>query len=95
VASVPVIPPTAMTESYLYPNPATHMVTITFESLNNYTGTAVLVDMQGRVVAVNPLQVGIGSNSMQFDIESLASGTYMVQLERNGETLLVQKVVKE
>jgi hypothetical protein len=94
VASVVVIPP-AMTEGYAYPNPASRMVTITFESLNNYTATAILVDMQGRIVAGNPVQVGIGSNSMEFDVESLVSGTYLVKLERNGETVLVQKVVKE
>jgi hypothetical protein len=94
VASIPATQP-AMTEAYVYPNPASHMVTISFESLNYFTGMAVLVDMQGRVVANNPVQVGIGSNSMQFDVESLASGTYLVKLERNGETVLVQKVVKE
>lgn len=90
---MPVMPRLAIAETTeatapnLYPNPTTGNFTLAFD--RELTGLAQVFDLQGRLVATQALN---GTNQVQFDLSTQASGTYMVRVT-SGETITTSKVI--
>jgi hypothetical protein len=93
-ASVPVTA-TTIQSSYLYPNPASGTITLTFDSPTGFTGSASLTDITGRVLVSNSVIVEQGVNTLQLDLAPLPGGTYYIKLERNNTVVLAQPVVRK
>ena len=72
----------------LFPNPAKTSVTLKVDGLNGKANVS-LIDMSGRTVMTNTLD---GNDELQFNVTTLAKGTYFVRI--NGETIsTVRKLV--
>jgi hypothetical protein len=75
----------------VYPNPATTYITVDFNQ-DVLNAKVELQDMTGKVLASKIPN----DRSVQFDMQSLAQGAYLVVLKRKDtKETLVRKVVKE
>ncbi len=63
------------------PNPAGNMITITYTTAQNASGTATLSNMLGQVVATKK---AVGDR-VDFNVASLPNGIYIYDLEINGQ----------
>lgn len=59
----------------VYPNPASDVLNVTFNSENNGDYTVVILDIQGRVLLSES-----ASSEIEFDIAELESGSYIVKI---------------
>ena len=85
--AAPQVSKPAILNVFVYPNPTVGMVTI----MNAANCAAVVYDVLGKEV----LQVSIINNKQTFDLSSLASGVYVVQVtNENGERKMM-KITKE
>ena len=76
-----------------YPNPFNPSTKITFELKNSGYTTLKVYDMLGNEVAtLVQNELTSGSHSVNFNAASLASGTYVYQLNVNG-TRITNKMV--
>ena len=76
----------------VYPNPASDIVNISFENVNDTYVS--IIDLQGRVLAT---QVASGTNGTQvvsISTEGFAQGTYVVSVQSNGLTSNSNVVIK-
>ncbi|MEZ4921758.1 MAG: PA domain-containing protein [Crocinitomicaceae bacterium] len=74
----------------VYPNPATDKVSVLLKE--NYGNVfATLTNLEGKVVSTQ--NVTMEANILVLDVTTLASGTYMVDINYNGEEHQVFKVV--
>ena len=78
----------AMLNFEVYPNPASHSITVEFPHAEHYT--LLIRDLSGRSV----FQKTIQSSQTNVDVSSLSSGTYIVQIGSvAGDMLLSKKLV--
>ena len=77
----------------VFPNPTQNLLNIQFNSMNESTAQVVLVDLMGRVVFQQNINVVRGGNSIALDLNALAQGSYMLRLV-NGETMLARRITK-
>ena len=79
----------------MYPNPAVDQVTVELSNLDNVSNVNVtFLSVTGQVVLAKNIVVK-GANSVEtFDVSSLATGTYLVQFEANGNVVTKQFVIK-
>jgi len=73
-------------EVLVFPNPATHHLTVTFVA-KTYSSVQV-VDMLGKIVRSQ--KIGAGDTEQKINIEALTKGTYMVKLIAENETSVVK-----
>jgi hypothetical protein len=79
----------------MYPNPAADHVTIELSNFNNVNEVSVtFISLTGQTVMTQ--KIGVSGNSYvgTFDVSRLATGTYFVQFEANGEVVVRQFVIK-
>lgn len=74
----------------VYPNPATDVVNITYESLSEKEVTIDLLTVDGTLVKNSTLKPIIGVNTLDFNIEDLANSTYLIRLHQNGLSTIRQ-----
>ena len=65
----------------MYPNPAHEIVTLQFESDSEGAGALYMYDVAGREVHSENLKILAGKNSMDFSIENLPRGIYLVVIK--------------
>lgn len=70
-----------VTNTQVYPNPATAQVTVSFEMTNATAATVTLTNTLGQVVATQVANNGKAT----FNTNSLASGAYLYTITANGE----------
>jgi hypothetical protein len=74
----------------IYPNPANEMLTIVNANISAFNTKIEILDLTGKVV----LNKNTSSQQTQFDVSSLASGIYFIQLisgnERHTEKLIIE-----
>ena len=88
--------PLELTVDGLYPNPASSVVNVLIGAPSKDRVTLVLNDMAGRVVQQQVVNVDAGTNSVQFNVQSLTSGTYLVRLYgASGAEAATGKFVKQ
>jgi hypothetical protein len=72
----------------VYPNPATHLIQLEFAS--PFEGQLIILDIQGNTVATQE----INSKSVQIDASNWSAGTYMLQVQKDKQSVSVHRVVK-
>jgi hypothetical protein len=70
----------------LYPNPAQEIITIEYNVSNNSYAYIRLYDNTGRQVLINELQPQAGYNMAKLSTSQLANGSYILEIENNGES---------
>lgn len=75
----------------IYPNPASDMITLKIEDIQNEIFTARIIDVNGKIL--NQSIVNIESNTGTLDVSNLSSGNYVVQLI-NSNKQYAQKIIK-
>ena len=78
----------------IYPNPADGAFTVAFSSMEEGTFNVRLVDMLGRVVKSETGNVTLGDNKYIMSLDGVASGVYMVIMQR-GDNISKAKIVVE
>lgn len=68
-------------EVLLFPNPATHSITVTFEA-KTYSRVQI-VDMLGKIIRSQ--KIGTNDTEQKINVEALTKGTYMVELIAESE----------
>ena len=81
--------------SSVYPNPARNEVKLVISSPAAERATVVVTDLTGKVIVQRSVQLAMGDNHQQFNIQSLSAGTYLVKLVcDSGCETAVQRFVK-
>ncbi len=79
----------------MYPNPTSDFINI---SVTNFAALGEIdvkvLDITGKVVITDKLEGNGNTFSKRYDISSLATGTYFVQFEANGEVATRQFIIK-
>ena len=79
----------------MYPNPTSDVINI---SVSNFTAlgevNVKILDITGKVVMSERLQGNSNTLNETYDVSKLATGTYFVQFESNGEVVTRQFVIK-
>lgn len=77
----------------VYPNPASTEVNVSFEA-SNADYTIKLVDLQGRVIAIQNLSNLNGTQVISIPTTNVAKGSYVVSITSNGMTSTKSVVIK-
>ena len=77
----------------IYPNPATTTVQVEINANNDTNATISVLDLSGRIVMKNNLNLVKGFNQQQLDISNLGDGLYQIQVTSDVE-VLTSKFVK-
>lgn len=82
------------TRAILFPNPASSLFTLEFENATPGNIVVSLYDMQGRLVKIlfNDF-LKQSSNKLSFNQLMLASGKYVLKVEREGKTMLTKALL--
>jgi hypothetical protein len=78
----------------LYPNPTDGDIHLQFTAQIGGAAQLRITDLSGKSIANYPLQVQAGANLVITDTKQLASGSYLMVLELNGESSIRPFVVK-
>ena len=79
----------------MYPNPADERINIELTNFKNVREVGItFLSVTGEVVLTQNVQVNGTEFKGSFDVSHLATGTYFVQLEANGEVIVRQFVIK-
>ena len=78
----------------LFPNPAIDYLNVQIES--NFSGQVLanIMDMQGRIITAQSIDLVSGTNSIQFDVNELYAGNYLLRLSSDKKVLTKQFVMK-
>jgi len=74
-----------------YPNPANDHLTV------NYTGkdaSARILDLNGRVVAINNMESGAELSTVSFDLSHVETGLYFIQVLNKDEALTMKLIIQ-
>lgn len=75
------------------PNPASDILTFSFESDIEAEATYQLFDLTGKVVWSNKVTLQKSKNTQDVDVSALANGTYQLRIQSEQKELLIQQVV--
>ncbi len=85
----------AVTSLKMYPNPAVDQITVELSNMQNVSDVKVsFLTISGQVVMTQSIAVNGNSYVETFDVSNLATGSYLVHFEANGETVVRQFVIK-
>ncbi|MBL0341998.1 MAG: T9SS type A sorting domain-containing protein [Bacteroidetes bacterium] len=65
----------------IFPNPASELTTVSFESAADGFSSIQLLDLSGRVVFDKQVATRKGSNQLEINLKSIIKGTYIVKVE--------------
>lgn len=78
----------------VYPNPSSGVFVVEFEALRSEPAQIKLLDLNGRVVHVEQTGVTNGLNQIQLNVQNLAAGNYLLQIEVTGEVSTMKLKLK-
>ncbi|MEZ5008705.1 MAG: T9SS type A sorting domain-containing protein [Chitinophagales bacterium] len=78
----------------VYPNPMSERGVISINALQSSMLAINVIDMIGRQVFGKSVEVSVGENSIPFELNNVAKGTYILNLEMNGEKSSQPFIVK-
>lgn len=73
-----------ITDAVIYPNPATAVANINFNSKERGFSNIVVMDIRGTVVSTEQITVVKGMNNHEINVANLKSGNYFVLFGNNG-----------
>ncbi|MBL0294715.1 MAG: T9SS type A sorting domain-containing protein [Saprospiraceae bacterium] len=75
----------------LYPNPinGAQKMTLKYTSNNSIAGKLTVIDIHGKIVLNNVVELREGINSFYVDIENLVNGIYFVKLKTTKRRLTI------
>ncbi len=76
----------------LFPNPTRSIVNLGFEAAVASQGEVTVVDLTGRILVKQSLDITAGRNQIQLSVSDLAAGSYLLFL-RNGEGQVSKRFV--
>jgi hypothetical protein len=79
----------------LSPNPATDVLDIQYQISKDAVVQVLLLDLTGRVVQQNTVNVSAGSQQFRMDLSSLPGGLYVVQLVSSDQVFSEKIVVRK
>ncbi|MEO1261541.1 MAG: T9SS type A sorting domain-containing protein [Bacteroidota bacterium] len=78
-----------------YPNPATSLATVSFETNTSFTGNLQLISLNGQLIKSYENQRFVnGKNEMVIDLTGMNKGTYIVRV-KGGKGIMTGKLVKK
>lgn len=77
----------------VYPNPANEAINVSFEA-ENADYTIEVLDIQGRVIAVQSMNNANGTQVVSFATENMAKGSYIVRISSEGLSTTKNVVVR-
>jgi hypothetical protein len=79
----------------IYPNPVADVLNVNVPATNNAKIAISIVDLQGRVLATkNYVAASEGINVFQFDVQSIAQGSYLVKISTSTSATSKMIVIK-
>ncbi len=75
-----------------YPNPASDLLTITFDLISRSNTLIDITDITGKQIVIIVNEDQSGSVKSQFNTESLPNGIYFIRLQVNGGSTSIQKI---
>lgn len=83
--------PISNTDIIIYPNPSDGYITIENDILNNNSEYYLkIIGIDGKIL----IEKNIRQRINRVNISSLASGTYLILIKQNNETILTKKLIK-
>jgi PKD repeat protein len=76
-----------------YPNPASNQVSLNVDMKSATAATAELIDLQGRVIFRENIDLRNGQNNLNFQVSGLENGFYLIRLNAEGFSLNKQMVI--
>lgn len=77
-----------------FPNPSNGMLQIQYSLAERATVTTSVLDLTGRALLTVPAEnMAVGSHQMSLDMRSLPSGSYLLQIQSNGNRVVRNIVV--
>lgn len=80
-------------EMAVNPNPVNQLMRISLQADANETATLTITDLTGKRIISKPMTVVAGLNNFEIPVSQLSSGTYIVTIRLNNQTL-VKKINK-
>ncbi len=78
----------------IYPNPASEMVSIDFESKEGSQVSIILFDINGKIISTSEYQSVSGSNKVQLNVSNQATGIYFIQLKTSEGSVFKKITIK-
>ncbi len=78
----------------IYPNPASDVMHVSLNTLNNSEISVYLKDMSGRTIKTISAKTVAGFNTIDLNVSDIANGLYSVQLFENGKNIASTKINK-
>ncbi len=78
----------------VFPNPASDVATVTFETETSSDVVLTITDLSGKVVYSNDMNSVIGVQNIEINTASFESGVYMVNISSNGNQVTKKLAVK-
>lgn len=85
----------ALINTTVSPNPATTELTVTLDSYANAECTITIFNMMGQAVYHKAILLGEGNNEFKINVESLARGSYVLQLNANDKVTQTKVVLND
>lgn len=86
----------AISTAELYPNPATEITTVAFQTIENQDVTLELISTQGQVISTETLNdVPAGRTTHNLDVSGLATGMYTVRISSPNGLISKRLVVQD
>jgi plastocyanin len=76
-----------------YPNPVTDLLRININSIENLDGTLVLSNQVGQVVRQRDIQLNVGENREELNVETFDTGIYFIQLWIDNQLARTQRIL--
>jgi hypothetical protein len=89
------VPTFGVSSLKMYPNPADEQLNVELTNFRNVSEVNItFLTITGEVVMTQHIPVNGDSFTKSFDVSNLATGTYIVQFEANGEFIVKRFVIK-
>ena len=72
----------------IFPNPTKGIVSVIIPALSNYKGKVCIIDLNGKTVYQKSIELLKGDNTILIDLKSHAKGSYYVQIDFDGKTII-------
>jgi len=81
-------------EFSIYPNPVTNISTVTIQAITTELATLNIYNLAGQLVLSTQSNLVSGANSINLDMSTLETGSYVLSIDRDNAKSIVQKVNK-